>query len=55
MENGEWNGVGLGPQYIQIHHLLNGKNRKNRAGKRKGTKEIEAAGGSRGCTAVRPR
>jgi len=28
MENGEWNGVGFGPQYVEIHHLLNIKNRK---------------------------
>ena len=55
MDNSEWNGVGFGPPYVQIHHLLNGKNRKSRIGKRKGTKETEAAGGSRGRTAVRPR
>jgi len=50
------NGIGWDsvPQYVQIHHLLNGKNQKNHAGKRKGTKETEAAGGSRGRTAVPP-
>jgi len=51
----ESNGVGLGPQYVQIHHLLNGKNRKNRAGKQKGTKETEATSGSKGRTAMHPR
>jgi len=49
----EWGGIRS--QYVQIHNLLNGKNRHNRAGKRKGTKETEAAGGSKGRMTVRPR
>jgi len=61
MENGESNGVGLGPHYVQIHYLLNGKKRKNRQENgraQKKPKQAVAAGDARPCipgsTAVPP-
>jgi len=56
MENGEWNGVGFGSQYVQIHHLSNGKNQKNRAGNKRAQKKSKqlVAVGDTGNTVMPP-